>query len=39
MVDAKAAAGPSRWVDEARALGGKVLAGGTADGTFFPPTS
>ena len=32
---------PSRtqkWVDEAVALGGKVLLGGKADGTFFPPT-
>jgi len=27
-----------RWVDEAVALGGKVLAGGRADGNFFPPT-
>ena len=26
------------WVDEAMAMGGKVLLGGTADGTFFPPT-
>jgi glyceraldehyde-3-phosphate dehydrogenase (NADP+) len=25
-------------VDEAVALGGKVLVGGTADGTYFPPT-
>ena len=38
MVDAKAAARTQSWVDEARALGGTVLAGGTADGTFFPPT-
>ena len=27
-----------RWVDEAVALGGKLLLGGKADGTFFPPT-
>ncbi len=38
MVDAAAAARTQRWVDEAVALGGKLLAGGTADGTFFAPT-
>jgi glyceraldehyde-3-phosphate dehydrogenase (NADP+) len=38
MVDAAAAARTQRWVDEAVALGGKVLLGGQADGTFFPPT-
>jgi acyl-CoA reductase-like NAD-dependent aldehyde dehydrogenase len=38
MVDATAAARTQRWVDEAVALGGTVLLGGTADGTFFPPT-
>jgi acyl-CoA reductase-like NAD-dependent aldehyde dehydrogenase len=38
MVDANAAARTQRWVDEARAMGGKVLLGGTADGSFFPPT-
>src|SRR5687767_7479660 len=38
MVDARAAARAQQWVDEARALGGTVLTGGTADGTFFPPT-
>ena len=38
MVDATAAGRTQRWVDEAVALGGTVLAGGTADGTFFPPT-
>ena len=38
MVDAKAAARTQAWVDEAKALGGEILAGGTADGTFFPPT-
>ncbi|MEW5991028.1 MAG: aldehyde dehydrogenase family protein [Chloroflexota bacterium] len=38
MVDAAAAARTGRWVDEAVELGGRVLAGGRADGTFFPPT-
>jgi acyl-CoA reductase-like NAD-dependent aldehyde dehydrogenase len=38
MVDANQASRTQRWVDEAVALGGKVLAGGHADGTFFPPT-
>jgi len=38
MVDANAAGRTQRWVDEAVALGGKVLTGGTADGTWFPPT-
>ena len=38
MVDANQASRTQRWVDEAVALGGTVLAGGTADGTFFPPT-
>ncbi len=38
MVDAKAADRTQAWVDEARSLGGKVLLGGTAYGTFFPPT-
>ena len=38
MVDAHAAGRTQRWVDEAVAMGGKVLAGGKADGTFFPPT-
>ena len=33
-----AASRTQRWVDEAVALGGTLLAGGTADGTFFPPT-
>ena len=35
---AAAASRTQRWVDEAVALGGKVLLGGKADGTFFPPT-
>jgi acyl-CoA reductase-like NAD-dependent aldehyde dehydrogenase len=38
MVDANAAGRTQRWVDEAVALGGKVLVGGKAKGTFFPPT-
>jgi acyl-CoA reductase-like NAD-dependent aldehyde dehydrogenase len=38
MVDAGQAGRTQRWVDEAVALGGTVLAGGTADGSFFPPT-
>ena len=38
MVDAHQAARTQSWVDEAVALGGRVLAGGSADGTFFPPT-
>ncbi len=38
MVDATAAGRTQRWVDEAVAMGGKLLLGGTADGTFFPPT-
>jgi acyl-CoA reductase-like NAD-dependent aldehyde dehydrogenase len=38
MVDATAAARTGRWVDEAVALGGKLLLGGVADGTYFPPT-
>jgi acyl-CoA reductase-like NAD-dependent aldehyde dehydrogenase len=38
MVDAKAASRTQTWVDEAKALGGEVLLGGTADGLFFPPT-
>src|SRR5918995_2827131 len=38
MVDENQASRTQRWVDEAVAMGGKVLAGGTADRTFFPPT-
>jgi acyl-CoA reductase-like NAD-dependent aldehyde dehydrogenase len=38
MVDGHAASRTQRWVDEAVALGGKILVGGKADGTFFPPT-
>jgi glyceraldehyde-3-phosphate dehydrogenase (NADP+) len=38
MVDAGQAARTKRWVDEAVALGGRVVVGGTADGAFFAPT-
>ena len=38
MVDAKAAARTQAWVDEAVAAGARVLLGGQADGTFYPPT-
>jgi len=38
MVDGSAAGRTQRWVDEAVAMGAKVLAGGHADGAFFPPT-
>jgi acyl-CoA reductase-like NAD-dependent aldehyde dehydrogenase len=38
MVDEHAATRTQRWVDEAVAMGGRILAGGTADGTFFAPT-
>jgi acyl-CoA reductase-like NAD-dependent aldehyde dehydrogenase len=38
MVDQNAAGRTQRWVDEAVALGGKLLLGGKADGSFFPPT-
>ena len=38
MVDGKAALRTQAWVDEAVEMGGRVLLGGKADGTFFPPT-
>ena len=38
MVDGNAAGGPSAGSTRPSALGGKVLLGGKADGTFFPPT-
>ena len=38
MVDEHQAGRTQRWVEEAVAMGGKVLIGGTADGNFFPPT-
>jgi glyceraldehyde-3-phosphate dehydrogenase (NADP+) len=37
-VDGTAAGRTQRWVDEAVAMGGKLLLGGKADGAFFPPT-
>jgi acyl-CoA reductase-like NAD-dependent aldehyde dehydrogenase len=38
MVDAANARRTQEWVDEAVAMGGKVLLGGKANGNFFPPT-
>jgi len=38
MVDAAAAERSQRWVEEAVAMGGRLLLGGRADGTYFPPT-
>jgi acyl-CoA reductase-like NAD-dependent aldehyde dehydrogenase len=38
MVDSAAASRTQRWVDEAVAMGAKVVLGGKADGAFFPPT-
>ena len=38
MVDAANAQRTQEWVDEAVAMGGKVLLGGKANGNFFPPT-
>jgi glyceraldehyde-3-phosphate dehydrogenase (NADP+) len=38
MVDDAAAARTQRWVEEAVQLGGRVVAGGKADGAFFEPT-
>jgi glyceraldehyde-3-phosphate dehydrogenase (NADP+) len=38
MVDEHQAERTQRWVDEAVAMGGKVLAGGKAQGSLFPPT-
>ena len=38
MVDRAAASRTERWVEEAVALGGRVLAGGHADGAYFEPT-
>jgi glyceraldehyde-3-phosphate dehydrogenase (NADP+) len=38
MVDEANALRTQAWVDEAKAMGGRVLLGGTANGTFFPPT-
>ena len=38
MVDEANARRTQEWVDEALAMGGKLLLGGKAQGTFFPPT-
>ena len=38
MVDATASERTQRWVDEAVSMGGKLVLGGEADGTYFPPT-
>ncbi|CAN5565105.1 aldehyde dehydrogenase family protein [soil metagenome] len=38
MVDEPAAQRTERWVDEAREQGARVLLGGRAEGSFFPPT-
>jgi acyl-CoA reductase-like NAD-dependent aldehyde dehydrogenase len=38
MVDLPAAERTERWVREAEEMGGQVLVGGRADGSFFPPT-
>ncbi|MGZ9089811.1 MAG: aldehyde dehydrogenase family protein, partial [Rhodoplanes sp.] len=38
MVDEQQAQRTERWVREAEELGGKVLLGGRAHGSFFPPT-
>jgi acyl-CoA reductase-like NAD-dependent aldehyde dehydrogenase len=37
MVDEQAAERTERWVREAQDLGGRVLVGGRADGSYFPP--
>jgi glyceraldehyde-3-phosphate dehydrogenase (NADP+) len=38
MVDGSQAQRTERWVEEAVAMGGRVLLGGKAEGSFFPPT-
>jgi glyceraldehyde-3-phosphate dehydrogenase (NADP+) len=38
MVDEAAARRTQSWVDEAVAMGGRVLLGGTAQGALYPPT-
>ena len=38
MVDMKAAARTQAWVDEAVAAGARLLLGGHAEDTFYPPT-
>jgi glyceraldehyde-3-phosphate dehydrogenase (NADP+) len=38
MVDEQAARRTETWVKEAEGMGGRVLIGGRAEGSFFPPT-
>ncbi len=38
MVDEQQAQRTERWVREAQEMGGRVLLGGRAEGSFFPPT-
>jgi acyl-CoA reductase-like NAD-dependent aldehyde dehydrogenase len=38
MIDEKAVQRTQEWIDQATTGGAHVLAGGAADGTFFPPT-
>ena len=38
MIDDKAVQRTQEWIDTARTEGARVLAGGTANGSFFPPT-
>ena len=38
MVEEAQAQRTQRWVEEAVALGGRVITGGRADGAFFPAT-
>ena len=38
MIDEKAVQRTQEWIDAAAADGARVLTGGSADGTFFPPT-
>jgi betaine-aldehyde dehydrogenase len=38
MIDEKAVQRTQDWIDKATAEGARVLTGGSADGTFFPPT-
>ena len=38
MVDDGAAGRTQRWIDEAVALGGRILVGGQVDGNYYPPT-
>ena len=38
MIDAAAVEVTRKWVDEARAMGARILLGGTADGIYFAPT-